>query len=613
MAEGYFENKYAISTPSSQQTSAAPTNEPSGGGGGATQSNYFETKYSNSLPQGESDAGGGEGTISKALTKTGQTIMDQVEAFNYGFNKFYGGIVEGVARLSGATGPADRLKNDLNNDAKDYTAARERSPWATLGSAMNNELGVAALPIGGVAAGLTKKGITSAMPAISNSIGEVGSNILSNAVGGAAMGAAPMSDDRAANGAMGATFGAFGAAAGEEASSLMNDLANKPGVSNYITQLFAPKQSALKDLAYSVNARVKGDLSKIDEATAAADRLGIDNLSPAQALGGKSLRADEASQKANARQIPDVEAADESQVGGIKAQINSAVEGMAPEGTRATKESLYKELASKQLDGEAFDNLNSNPEIGDRLKLINKSGVDELRSLPDNSFLKLDAVKQSLDDKLFNDSYALDVNTKMEPNIRAGLEQTRDKLVSTLDQLDPTYAPARKEAQKLILRDKYEAMLKKVNDAPGDDLPEFDKIKSLLFGNAEKKELFLKNIAAAGGDVDKAKDIITVAGKLYQSPVAKIAKKATTPDLEKVAGGKGAYHTTFTDLTQKLIGGISAARYRAAMLKLTIGGHKNWSEEVKSVLAPKTMEGKVDALTKYIIGTGAVTNSRNNY
>ena len=60
-----------------------------------------------------------------------------------------------------------------------------------------------------------------------------------------------------------------------------------------------------------------------------------------------------------------------------------------------------------------------------------------------------------------------------------------------------------------------------------------------------------------------------------------------------------------------MLGGISAAQYRKAMLELTIGGHKNWSEQVKSVLAPKTMEGREKALMKYIAASAAA-QPRNN-
>lgn len=598
-------NRYAEQFSISPSEDAGPSYTSTASQEGAQGGNRYAAMYSNSsAPQSPKQAQSTQEPEPSTLSKVGQTMMDSIDGFNRQFSK----ITEGVLKMGTSAGAAvgvpgfstldKAVDQTWQQHQNEYQAAGERSPVATGIGSVAGMLGSA------VAFGGPTTGAAASLPA----------KMLASGASSAGLAAAEYAPDmgtRFERGMSGAVLGAGMTGALSVAGSLMSALATKPGVSSYITQILNPGKAAEQDLAFNVKAALNSKAgatlsasqigSQLDDAVKAADDLGIQNLSPAQAVGGLNSRL---AAKEGSMVLDDAEAAVVGQsvgasTGIAKSRLKEAIDNIAPAGTQEVKDKLYAGLASSQLDDSVAANLMQNPEIAKRLELINKSGSSEFRGMPDNSLLKMDKVKDSLDDKLFNDSYALDVSNKMDPNIRAGLEETRKTLVDTLDSINPDYAAARQEAQKLILKDRYTEMLNKLPKKDGAE-GSFDAVRDKLFGTPEKEQLFLKNIEMTGGNVEQAQQIIKVADQLYKNVLSKTTRRAGPSDgeyLQAVGGNLG--------MVQKMVNSIKGDKYQKAVLDLTIGGTQNWVGKVKNILSKEAGKSQELELLKTMAGEEA--------
>ncbi len=603
MPENRFATKY--SAIQQGQDNIAGTPSPNEGAQQGQSSNRFAAKYNSQQPQ----TTGNSGQTTSPQQSTEQTkgadgpstFMDFVDGFNRQFERYAeGGIqlgLKGASALGLNTSNAQAsLANIHTQKEQNYNEAFSRSPYAATTGAVLGSVG-SAMAYGG--------------PAVGSSAG-LAAKTAAGAASGAGLGAleyATPEDSRLTRAAVGGTIGAAIPAAVDIGSNLLSAMVNKPGVSGYVAQLFTPKKAALQDIAYRAGTVVGEDTGKVAQSVKDATDLGI-TLTPGQALGSAGMRAEEKSLALNDVSKRAANQVNTNSINKIQEHIKGAIDDMAPAGTKELKDDLYSKLGNLSADDETAKSLISNPIIGDRLAKINKAGSSTYRELPDNSVIKLDKVKQSIDEQLFNDQHALDSSTKLDPIVRDGLMDSRSQIVNSLDALHPEYAEARKVSQSLILQKQYNHLIDKVSLKEGNNLePTFDDVNKALFGNTEKVKLFLQDIEKTGGDVRQAHKIVNVANQLYKSTLSNVTSKAG-----KFEGDVVPLYGRDSGLVQRMVNGLSGERYGKALLNLTIGGNK-WADEVTNILAapkgPKQNIELLKALTKAGTSRAASTTVAN--
>lgn len=90
-----------------------------------------------------------------------------------------------------------------------------------------------------------------------------------------------------------------------------------------------------------------------------------------------------------------------------------------------------------------------------------------LKEMPDNSVLKLDAVKKEIDSQLYNNKTFLNGNEKtISASEKSVLQDARAQIVDRLDSEYPQYAQARKIAERLTLKSQINKELGMIKPEP---------------------------------------------------------------------------------------------------------------------------------------------------
>lgn len=77
-----------------------------------------------------------------------------------------------------------------------------------------------------------------------------------------------------------------------------------------------------------------------------------------------------------------------------------------------------------------------------------------------------------------------------------------------------------------LLSSKYARKLENITPTKGNEAPTVSQIHNKLFGNVAKQKEVLSDIAKVGGDVDQAKNLMTLTGKLKASQLDRLVTKA---------------------------------------------------------------------------------------
>jgi hypothetical protein len=547
------------------------------------------------------------------------SFMAGVEAFN----RQFGRMAEGGLDLVTSGNVNNAIRNTHNREESQYaqTVADHRIA-TTVGGLVG---GVGAATAFGALGGAVGAGVGAAASKVP-ALAQIGSDVSSGAQvipqvvksaanfagGGAALGYLNYADtpeERTTNAKAAALVGAGVYGAGKAVGSVLSTLVPKEGVSGFLTKVFFPKKAAAQDLAHRVNVDeiASGQPGMLQTAAGAAERQGIP-MTPGQLMqheqlkGGGDTRNAEQSMRVDEGLKPEIAAVSNEQLSGISKGIKKSLDDMVPGGLDnavATKNKLYSEL-----DGEMFANkgnpsvilstIKDNPILSAHLDDINTSS---LKNLPDNSFVKVDALKKSLDEKLWNDSNPfVDPTKKMPFYERNDLKAARDDLLDSLKVYDnnPKYVQARELSQQITAQGKYlEILNKKVPGANQGGKLSIEDTYNALFNNEQKQAAFLRDVKATGGNVQDVKDFMTLSGQVSKSPLVKQIGRQPGDNPDVMLAGRVA------KIVQTWTAKTFLERYDKAYLALTLGG-EHTRDIIKNILQPKTLSEKMGKYVQFI-------------
>lgn len=568
-------------------------------------------------------------SVNKSAGMFNQTTMDGVEAFNRSFGRMAEGTLKLFASATGMTGFEQNIDAENQRKEQSLAEAKSRSPYATLaGGVTGNVASTVAYGAMGAGAGM---GIAAKVPAVATAAADIssGSQVLPGVVRGAVnmagtsaglsyLNYADTQDERLTNAKNSALLGAGMYGAAHAVAVPLKALTPKEGVSGFLTKVFAPKKAAIQDMAHRVNVDevATGQPGMLSSAAKAAERQGVP-MTPGQLMqhgqlkGGGNTRNAERAMRITEEQKMAVAKISNEQLSKVSAGVKKSLDDMVPGGTEnaiATKNKLYAELdnevfanpkdASKSAamltqSSPVVDTIKSNPILKSHLDDINKSSLGKL---PDNSFVKVDALKKSIDEKLWRDSNPfIDPAKQMSFYDRDDLISAKKELLDSLKAYDsnPKYVQARQLSQQVTAQGKYLEILQK--KAPEGKMS-IDDTYNALFNSEVKRKAFLEDVKAAGGNVDDVKDFITLSGQVSKSPLVKKLGEQSLDRAGVMLQGRPE------GMLQNLINKTFLSRYDQMYVNLTLGGAKT-RDAIKSALAPKTQEGKIKAFLK-VMGVG---------
>lgn len=530
-------------------------------------------------------------------SSVGSDIMSMVDGFNRQFEKAAIGTMQlGSYLIPGTQGFRDRL-SQVNQEGsangfvvgeKNANQSFNKNPMSYSAGALGGLIG-SGIAYGGPSVAVGKAVAPEAAAAIQGLQGSspyLGA-AASGAAGGAAYGLTQPNNTFAGHLAAGAEGGVIGGLLGTVTKAAEQILAGGK-TSSAVQRVISPEQAAIKDRAYQVATELGSDtagfsgsdISKLDSLAKDFNKLGV-QATPGQItkspeiLGSEmsSVLDKEGKRQVNWFQTPEINKTQES----IKKTINS----MSDDATDKIAKNLYGQLSDKTLSGEIADDVLKDPNIAERLKMINNSNLPEA-ALPDNNVIKLDLIKQDLDKQIRWDESLNEVGQK-------SFNISRNKILQAVDsQYADIYPAARAAAQKGIIKEQYLTKLNSVKSEIGQGVdPETGAVQSLksinnmLFGTPRKVDNFLEDVATVGGDVDKAKSIINVTNNLAKNELTKLLSKSTNSLGDAISTG-GA-----SGVVKEFVTNIVNGRYNDALLKLTLSGQDKWMPLIQKELSKK--------------------------
>lgn len=499
------------------------------------------------------------------------------------FNRQFGRMAEGTIDLVTGGAPSIRAVHDQNE--AHYAQTVQKHPVATTVGAISGAIGsgvaFAAPAIVGGGAVASSLGILPKLSAAVQSSGMLGKMAM-GATGGAAMSYvdyAPTQQERLEKAAIGGTVGAaipplF--AVGKKAVDMLTGAGKS--ASGLLTRIFKPEKAALEELSSVTAAEVGDSADELARRAAVAKTAGVPTLTPAQTIGGTRLRAVESTLA-----VPETEKLGiirhENQINQITSgKLDEVIGAMAPAGTKAKMKEAYAGIKDAVIPTADMDELMKNPSIRVRLEQMSKEADSTVAKLPMNSTLKLDVLKQNIDDQMFKDTFTTNVETKLAPDARNALNAAHAQIVQTIDKTVPEYATARKLAQQVATRARYEELLARKGANVGNlGVKGPDEIYNTLFSSPDKVEFFLNDVAKTGGNPEQASALAQVFDRLRKSPLQNVLKSTATGDATHISGRDiGVIQSFFNNMIN--------GRYNKAYLNLTLSGDK-WVKQVSDVLS----------------------------
>lgn len=495
----------------------------------------------------------------------GGSFRAGLDAYYRQFDKMATGVLDLVTW--GDFNESIRMREQEKQAAYEETARRH--PIATTVGAGAGLVGSAVLTGGGAA-----KAAQAVAPAASKAMAaQAAARPLAAATGGGGalsyLEYAPTQKERLGKAALGAAAGGVMAGAGY-------GLAKGIGAAGrYIN----PKKAVSKEVASTIKADLGDDITsaQLKQMIPAGQRR-----TPGELVGGLTKQR-ELSAKAGLDDMLKARKLDVKQTEQSLGAVKNIIDDLAPKGTKALKTKLYNELGDVQVSDDVLAKLKENPIVSDALTQL-KSGArvtKATRELSDNSFVKLDKVKQQIDDELFNDARALDPTRKMTSENRAALSEARKELVGTLDNISDKYSPARKQAQKLILQKRYQTLLQKKGAKAGQQNElDIDETWQALFPTKESQQVFKQDVLSAGGNGQAADDVVKMLDQLRQSSLKRIWKRPSAGDSSTVS------YTDKSGVLRGLADKLTGDRVNKAFLELTF--NPKWVDQISKALKAPT-------------------------
>lgn len=517
-------------------------------------------------------------------------FMGKVNAFAEGFNRQFGRLAEGVLQVGGQAAQAVGVPGaeTFNKKLQAYNQQQEQSlaqtseefPVSTTLGQVTGAVGTA-VPFGAAGAGRA-----------------LGSQVLSNAGAGALMGVAEYGtpEERATRGAIGGAIGAAvplaAAAVSRPVKGILGDTAKK---------VLQPEAAVTDDVLNALQTS-GDDLGTVIQRGQAAQAQGVPLT-----IGEQSNNPLIKSMEARIPLTPENQAAVQQftaqRTKSVAKATKSLIDDMVPEGdevAQAAKSQMYSSLGDINLNDEALNVVKENPVIADALDKLNTSTLvtKDVKELADSNILKLDKVKQIIDDQLYtNKSVVANTERNLLPEERLALKQAKGELVNMLDSASGgKYAAARKLSERTILKQKLLDDIASIKAQPGvkstDEIygKTIDQVYDKLFSTGIKQENFLDAVASSGGNAQNASNLIETINDIRKTPLAKLVTK----DI----GAEGRqFSNTMTGEIRRFAEKLLEGRYNKAFLDLTLSGPK-WQGELSNALAAQTQPDKLYGLSQ---------------
>lgn len=317
------------------------------------------------------------------------------------------------------------------------------------------------------------------------------------------------------------------------------------------------------------------------EKLAAANRLGLKYLTPAEASGNPFVAAQQGAAGKTKEGSQLLYNQGIERLNSERKSINNLFNDIYNKKELDPKvKELYRQAYQKEVPQEFVDNLKNNEVFNTAVdRVLNKPAYQEsLKDVPENSIAYLDHVKQAIDDMI-------ERAPKKEARL---LKQTRTKLVDQMDEISPEYKQARSFAERGILRSKLENSL---NDK---DIRGTNFYNKILKNDKtfNKTRYALRNAPEAQKQLD---DMRTIFGDLINPPTVRTAAGLANTGMRQ-------NRNSLTDFATTIKNKLTGDRYDKAAVELIT--NPKWADELHRVTQ---IGNKRKAAAKFIDLLGRAT------
>lgn len=260
----------------------------------------------------------------------------------------------------------------------------------------------------------------------------------------------------------------------------------------------------------TINDVLKGvEGSNYKDTLAAADRLGLSYITPAEASGNPFTGATQGSLGKTPEGAQLLYKRGKERVESEKASIENLLKTVFDKEKLDPKVSnLYKESATKEIAPEDLGRLQENEVFKKAQRVVQSRPAykESLKGIPENSIAYLDHIKQAMDD-------LIEKAPSKEGRI---IQKARNELLQVTDSAAPQYKEARSLAEREIARNKIEEAFNR-DPMTGSSFAKFLK-------NGNKYEKLLHNLRNVPEAQAQLKDMKQVFGRLINIPTAKNAE-----------------------------------------------------------------------------------------
>lgn len=449
---------------------------------------------------------------------------------------------------------------------------------------------------------------------------------------GAAQGGLNYADtftERGQNALVGGLAGGALAAGSEIGGALLSKLGLNPFSegANLFKKTINPERTTTQTLTGNIKTNPEAIQNAINMSEYAEKNMGIKML-PNQAFGDFYATAQRSVDPSDETIALFKQFNQEQQQQGLAAAKNliNRFVGADENALIAEKNAAYAKLKDLTVSDDTLNNLLQNKSISTRLKALNAHPDSQYASLPDNSLLKLNELKQNIGAEIHSGITTQNptkASGSVTNNIPSGqftsLNNAEDELVTALNAVAPNdYPAARRAAEKLILKQRYTNDLNRiVPKSTGSNVsaqlgevstpPTLNQVWTKLWGNDLKRNYFLKKVEETADNAAQVQDVknqLSVLNAIRNNPMESFV--SSTAKGEKAPGDIGAIVDFLKDIPE--------ANYNDAIVRQSVNPSL-FRENLKGLLQDphhviNTLRMFKDAATSYPVTQGAVNAVR---
>lgn len=336
--------------------------------------------------------------------------------------------------------------------------------------------------------------------------------------------------------------------------------------------------AALGGKGGSTERRIRENMLKGVEGTpyqeplAAANRLGLTYLTPAEASGNPFTGGVQGGIGKTEKGAQLLYERGKERAGSEEKAIENLFSNIFPKSLEEQKNSLYKNAASVEIPQKELEKIKQNDIFKHALKKVETEPTykESLKGVPENSIQYLDQIKQVMDDMI----------EKAPRKEGAIIRNTKNELTAIADKVSPEYKEARQLAERGIVRKEIEDLFNK-KDETGTNL-----FKTLLsnkrdYGKLQDRFKRLEETASSPEQVESMKnarqqleDMKLIFGRLINIPTAKTAETLSRASMSKERSSMQSMMKQWEEL-------ISGGKYDKAAVALIT--NPKWSDELEKL------------------------------